>query len=36
VPVVGAGVAAARGEAVEAVAEATWRNAEQVYDRTLR
>ena len=36
VPVVGAGVAAARGEDVEAVAEMTWRNAEHVYDRTLR
>ena len=36
VSVVGEGVAAARGEAVEAVAEATWYNAEQVYDLTLR
>jgi len=31
VPVVGAAVAAARGEAPEAVAEATWANAEAVY-----
>ena len=31
VPAVGAALAAARGEPVEAVAEATWRNAEQVY-----
>ena len=36
VSVVGAGVAAARGEAVEAVAETTWRNAEQVYALSLR
>ena len=31
VPLVGAAVAEARGERVEAVAEATWQNAEAVY-----
>jgi len=36
VALVGAGVAAARGDAVEVVADLTWKNAEQVYDLTLR
>jgi TatD DNase family protein len=36
VSIVGAGVAAARGEAVERVAETTWTNAEQVFDLLLR
>lgn len=36
VSLVGAGVADARGDDVEVVAEATWRNAERVYDLTLR
>jgi TatD DNase family protein len=36
VSVVGAGVAGARGEPVETVAEATWANAEHVYDLRLR
>jgi TatD DNase family protein len=36
VSVVGAGVAAARDDDVEVVADATWRTAEQVYDLTLR
>ncbi len=36
VPVVGAGLAEARGEAVDAVAASTWANAERVYGLTLR
>ena len=36
VSIVGAGVAEARGEDVASVAEATWRNAERVYDLALR
>jgi TatD DNase family protein len=36
VSLVGAALAEARGDTVDAVAEATWRNAEQVYDLTLR
>ncbi len=36
VTVVGAGLAAARGEPVDTVAEATWVNAERVYGLTLR
>jgi TatD DNase family protein len=36
VAAVGAGVAEARGEAVEVVADATWRNAERVFALSLR
>jgi TatD DNase family protein len=36
VALVGAGVAAARDEPVEVIADLTWTNAEQVYDLTLR
>jgi TatD DNase family protein len=36
VPVVGAGVAQARGEPVDEIAETTWRNAERVFDLALR
>lgn len=36
VPVVGAGVADVRGEPVQAIAEITWTNAEQVFGLSLR